>query len=56
MIPLQFVHFQDVDCLSIFVEENYGDEDITRINSLSFQGESLTTVKNVDDLKCEHDH
>jgi len=46
---LQFVKFQDVLSLTLFVEENYGN-DISVLQNVSFQGESLLTVSNIDKL------
>ena len=55
LVDLEFVLFQDVHCLTIFVESNYSAE-TTKIVDLKLIGEGLLTVKNLDNLKDEHDH
>jgi len=48
-IPLQFVKFQNVFSLTIFVKSNLGPADTTRIDFLSFFGSAIheTNMKNL---------
>lgn len=48
--PCRFVKFQSLTSLSIFVANNQGDEDNTRIQKIAIFGQSGETM-NVADIK-----
>jgi len=49
-IPLQFVKFQNVNSITVFVEDNQDDEDVTCVERLKFVGDALHKT-NMNDLK-----
>ncbi|CAG0913855.1 unnamed protein product [Notodromas monacha] len=49
-IQLKFVKFQNVNCLTIFVQNNVGEQEVTRINRLVLFGTPITTT-HMDDFK-----
>ena len=49
-VSCRFVKFQSLTCLSIFVANNQGDEDSTRIQKIAIFGQSGETM-NVADIK-----
>lgn len=40
-IPLKFVKFQNVHCLSLFIEDNQDDTDVTFLNNIFFEGKTI---------------
>ncbi|KAJ2547629.1 hypothetical protein EV175_005142 [Coemansia sp. RSA 1933] len=50
VVNLRFVRFQNINSLSIFVEDNLGDDDVTAISQLAFIGTSVNTA-NVSDIR-----
>lgn len=48
--PLTFVKFQNVSSLSVFIEDNVDDDEVTTLRSLKFIGAPLATT-NMNDLK-----
>lgn len=57
VIPLKVVKFSRVNCLSVFVESNQGDEDTTRIEKISLLGSEGDTmdVSSIKDISKEKD-
>ncbi|KAF9895526.1 Thioredoxin-like protein 1, partial [Lobosporangium transversale] len=55
LIPLRFVKFQSVNKVILFVEDNLGDEDTTKIQQLTFIGNSLEGT-DMSALKKVEDH
>lgn len=49
-MPLHFVKFQSVSSLSVFIEDNVDDDEVTSLRSLKFIGTPLATT-NMSDLK-----
>ena len=49
-VPLQYVKFQNVSSLTVFLEDNQGDEEVTQISQLQLIGMPLATT-NMNDLK-----
>lgn len=49
-LPLQFVKFQSVNTLAIFIEDNQSDGEVTKVSHLSLIGTPLHTT-NMNDLK-----
>ena len=49
VVPLKFVKFQRVNSISLFVEDNFGEE-FTAIGSIRFQGSTLQGT-NMNELK-----
>jgi thioredoxin len=50
VLPLKFVNFQNVQNINLFIKDNQGGEDITRIDYLGFIGTPITTT-NMTDFK-----
>eukprot|EP01027_Heterolobosea_sp_BB2_P003483 GEZU01005278.1.p1 GENE.GEZU01005278.1~~GEZU01005278.1.p1 ORF type:complete len:210 (+),score=48.03 GEZU01005278.1:91-630(+) len=44
-IPLNFVKFQNVTHLTIFIEDNQGDEEVTKVSRLIVYGQKRETTK-----------
>ncbi|KAK9766153.1 hypothetical protein K7432_004991 [Basidiobolus ranarum] len=55
VIPLRFVKFQNVTSVILFIEDNLGDEETTKIQQLVFIGSPIETTK-MGDLKNQHAH
>ena len=49
-IPLQFVKFQNVSSLAVFIQDNQGDEESTSLSRIELIGTPLSTT-NMSDLK-----
>jgi len=49
-LPLQFVKFQNVTQLTVFIKDNQGDVDATCLSALELIGEPIATT-NMNDLK-----
>ena len=61
IVPLDYVLFQKVSCLTLFIEDNQGDEDETVLHSILIIGIPPTTLdmsdfKRVSGTKGEADH
>lgn len=54
-IKVKFVHFQNVNSITIFISSNQGDEPITFLNQLQFIGTvvSGTNMKNLKAISCD---
>ncbi|KAJ1949710.1 hypothetical protein FBU59_001022 [Linderina macrospora] len=55
VVNLRYVRFQNVHSLSIFIEDNLGDEDVTAITQLAFIGTAVNTA-NMSDIRQGEDH
>ncbi|KAH8108210.1 DUF1000-domain-containing protein [Cristinia sonorae] len=57
-IPLRFVRFQSVNILHIFVQSNFGDEDVTRIDAVDVLGSATSGggAKDLSGLQAEEGH
>lgn len=57
-VALRLVKFSRVNCLTIFVESNQGDEETTVVTKLVLLGSGGDTfeVKDIKDVSKEHDH
>ncbi|KAL4529264.1 hypothetical protein Ndes2526B_g04093 [Nannochloris sp. 'desiccata'] len=57
VVPLRLVKFNRVNCLTIFVESNQGDEDTTIIQKIAIQGSAGETfdVKDFKDVSKQDD-
>ncbi|KAM0755035.1 DUF1000-domain-containing protein [Meredithblackwellia eburnea MCA 4105] len=55
-VQLRFVRFQSVSALSIFVSDNQGGEDVTRIDKLELLGVTVDGTDMSQLSKGEHDH
>jgi len=56
VVPLRFVKWQNVRSVVIFVGNNQGDEETTKIEQLIFIGSPIETTKMSDLKKIGHDH
>jgi len=56
-IPLRFVRFQSVTILHVFVQSNFGGEDVTRIDALDILGSAASGggARDLSGLKTEED-
>ncbi|PNW70683.1 hypothetical protein CHLRE_17g730250v5 [Chlamydomonas reinhardtii] len=53
-LPLKLVKFNNVDTLSVFIEDNQGGEDVTRLCKIALMG-STGEVFNVAEIKKQED-
>ncbi|PIK40995.1 hypothetical protein BSL78_22149 [Apostichopus japonicus] len=51
IIPLKFVKFQNVQSVTLFIKDNLGGEDITRVDFLSFIGTTVISSTNMGEFK-----
>lgn len=51
IIPLKFVKFQNVQNITLFVQDNLGDEEVTHIDFLSFIGAEIGNSTNMGEFK-----
>lgn len=49
-VPLKFVKFQNVRSLTVFIEDNQGSVDVTKVNKIAFYGSTVETT-NMKELK-----
>ncbi|TFL06905.1 PITH domain-containing protein [Pterulicium gracile] len=54
-VALRYVRFQSVNTLHIFIENNHGDEDETRIDAVDIIGTPFETTKDLSGLRQEED-
>ncbi|KAG6845030.1 hypothetical protein H0H87_001367 [Tephrocybe sp. NHM501043] len=55
-INLRFVRFQTVNSLHIFVSDNHGDAETTRIDQIDIFGVPVETTKDLSGLRKQDDH
>ena len=51
--PLRFVKFQNVYSLTLFVEDNQDNSDVTALKSLTFVGSPIAVTGDIKQLKQE---
>jgi hypothetical protein len=54
--PLRFVKYQNVHHLTLFVQDNQDQSDVTAIQQLILYGSPLEATKDVSELKKMDDH
>eukprot|EP00245_Coleochaete_scutata_P003003 TRINITY_DN14271_c0_g1_i1.p1 TRINITY_DN14271_c0_g1~~TRINITY_DN14271_c0_g1_i1.p1 ORF type:complete len:176 (+),score=48.15 TRINITY_DN14271_c0_g1_i1:118-645(+) len=55
-VPLKFVKFQNVRSLTMFVESNQGETEVTKIQKLAVLGTTVETTNMNELKKVEHEH
>ena len=55
-VTCRYVKFQTVNHLSIFIEDNQGDEDVTRVGKIQLLGTAGQTMNVAEIKKVEDGH
>lgn len=51
LVPLRFVKYQSVHSITLFIEDNLGDDEVTCLNGLEFFGSLVESTRALSELK-----